>query len=112
MDSAVAGANKYLGSLVEYLDQGKLRPALVVREQGQRLGLLDAGGHERTMSRDLVLLRHSERKVEPASLAATVAALESERARLVAELDLQLLWEVVREQGRVFSAARARFQKS
>jgi len=91
--------------LVEFLDQGKLRPGLIVREQGERLALLQPDGREKLIHRDLVLLRHSDRAaVEPATLAAAVAELEQERTRLSAELDLKLLWEVVREQGRGFSA--------
>jgi len=98
-------AIKSVSRLVEFLDQGKLRPGLIVREQGERLALLQPDGREKLIHRDLVLLRHSDRSaVEPATLAAAVTELEQERARLSAELDLKLLWEVVHEQGRVFSA--------
>lgn len=96
---------KNLSCLVEFLDQGRLRPGLIVREQGERLALLQPDGREKLIHRDLVLLRHSDRgAVEPATLAAAVAEMEQERARLSAELDLKLLWEVVHEQGRAFSA--------
>src|SRR5580693_5987469 len=63
---------KYLGTLVEFLDEGRLKPGLVVREQ--------------------------------ANLVAVVDTLRAEHAHLAAELDLNLLWEVVREQGRSFTA--------
>ncbi len=96
---------KYLGTVVEYFDQGKLRPGLVVREQGDNLHLTDAAGREKTVARDLVLVRYPERKAGAENLAAVLAALEQERAQLKSELDLDLLWGVVHEQGRSFSAA-------
>ena len=101
----VSDTEKYAGSLIEYLDEGKLRPALVVREHANRVTLLVNGGHEKVVNRDLVLLRHQGRKLEPSQVSEALAALNGERAKLAAELDLDLLWEVVREQGRSFSAA-------
>jgi exoribonuclease-2 len=95
---------KYLGALVEYLDEGRLRPGLVVREQANQVVVVDAAGRERPVARDLVLVRHHEGKVSRENLAAVIAAIEEERARLSAEVDLDLLWEVVREHGRGFSA--------
>ena len=95
---------KYLGSLVEYLDQGRFRAGLVVREQDRHIALLDAGGREKLIARDLVLVRYSDRKADPANLADVLGELESERAELSSELDLNLLWEVAHEQGRTFSA--------
>lgn len=95
---------KYLGMLVEFLDEGRLKPGLVVREHGEQLAVTEAGGRERSIARDLVMLRHPDRKVTRETLATAVSALEVERARLTAELDLNLLWEVVREHGRSFSA--------
>lgn len=105
MKIAVAESRKLLGALVEYLDAGKLRPGLVVRESEKELTLLDARGRQAQVARELVLVHHPGRKTGPEDLAATVAALEEERARLSAELDLNLLWEVVHEQGRAFSAS-------
>jgi exoribonuclease II len=104
MNPTVQSNLKYLGALVEFLDEGRLKPGLVVREQGNQLAVTEAGGRERSIARDLVMLRHPDRKITRDNLAATVTALEAERARLAAELDLNLLWEVVREQGRSFSA--------
>lgn len=95
---------KYLGAVVEYLDEGRLRPGLVVREQGTQLAVIEAGGREQTIARDLVLLRHPELKTTRENLAETLTALADERTRLAAELDLNLLWEIVHEQGRNFSA--------
>jgi exoribonuclease II len=104
MNLTVESNVKYLGALVEFLDEGRLKPGLVVRESGNQLAVTEAGGRERSIARDLVMLRHPEYKVTRDTLAAAVAALESERAQLTAELDLNLLWEVVREQGRSFGA--------
>jgi exoribonuclease II len=100
----VTSTPKYLGSLVEYLDQGRFRAGLVMREQDRHVALLDAGGREKLVARDLILVRYSDRKADPANLAEVLGELEAERAELASELDLNLLWEVVHEQGRTFSA--------
>lgn len=101
MNSAI----KYTGSLVEYLDHGGLHPGFVMREQGEKLVIRDGAGHERSIPRELILMRHgtshSESEGDPA---ARLAALEEEKAALRIELDLTLLWEVVQEQGRAFNA--------
>ena len=95
---------KYLGILIEYLSEGRLRPGLVVREQANQVTVLDGSGHERSVARDLVMLRHPERKATRDNLVPILTALEEERTRLAAELDLNLLWEVVRDHGRGYSA--------
>src|SRR5271156_1537480 len=96
---------KYSGSLVEYLDRGGLRLGFVVREQGDKLVIRDHAGHERIIARELVMMRHGPPHAEgDGDPAARMAALEEEKAALRAELDLTLLWEVVQEQGRAFSA--------
>jgi len=100
----VTSQPKYLGSLVEYLDQGRFRAGLVVREQDRHLALLDGTGREKLIGRDLVLVRYSDRKADASNLADVIAELEHERAELSSELDLNLLWEVVHEQGRTFRA--------
>ena len=105
MERVISGSEKYTGSLIEFLDEGRLRPALVVREQDNRVTLLVDGGHEKAVNRDLVVLRHHAVRLEASQVGEALAALNAERARLAAELDLHLLWEVVREQGRSFSAA-------
>jgi len=88
---------KYLGMLVEYLDEGRLRPALVVREQGNQVVVDDGNGRERALSRDLVLVHYSDRRPRREALTEALAQLGQERRQLAAELDLNLLWEVVRE---------------
>jgi exoribonuclease-2 len=101
----VNSAIKYTGSLIEYLDHGGLHPGFVVREQGDKLVIRDHLGHERTIARELVMMRHGAARAEGnGDPAARIAALEEEKARLRAELDLTLLWEVVQEQGRAFTA--------
>jgi exoribonuclease-2 len=100
----VTSQPKYLGSLVEYLDQGHFRAGLVVREQDRHVALLDAGGREKLIPRDLILVRYSDRKADQANLADVLGELSAERAELTSELDLNLLWEVVHEQGRTFNA--------
>jgi exoribonuclease-2 len=101
----MAVSGKILGSLVEYLDRGKLRPGLVVRENAAQIGVIDTNGHEKLIQRDLVLLIHPDRKATPANVAAVIAEIGAERAKLAAELDLHLLWEVVHEHNRSFTAA-------
>src|SRR6266404_3178826 len=105
MNYAVSSPIKYTGTIIEYLDQGRLKAGWVTREQERHLAVVDSNGHERMISRDLVLMRHPDRHADRVTLAATLAELEQERAALVAELDLELLWEVAEEQGRTFSAA-------
>jgi len=95
---------KLSGTLIEYLDRGKLRPGLVVRESADQLGVIDSSGHEKFIRRDLVLLSHTDRPVDPADLQAALAAMATEREKLAADLDLQLLWEVVHENNRGYSA--------
>jgi exoribonuclease II len=95
---------KYLGSLIEYLDEGRLRPGLAVREQGNQVVVVDRNGRERTLPRDLVLVHHSERRPPREKASDALAQLEEEHTQLAAELDLNLLWEVVREHERTYSA--------
>jgi exoribonuclease-2 len=105
MNFDVSSPIKYAGTIVEYLDQGRLRAALVTRDQERHLAVIDSAGHERLVPRDLVLMRHPDRRADREDVAEALADLERERAELAAELDLQLLWEVAQEQGRSFSAA-------
>src|SRR5579872_6094368 len=100
----MATPEKYLGTLIEYLDEGRLRPALVVREPANQVVVVDGSGRERTLSRDLVLIHYPERRPRRDVLAKALTELEQERAQLAAELDLNLLWEVVREHERSYTA--------
>jgi exoribonuclease II len=96
---------KYTGSLVEYLGHSGLQAGFVEREQGDKLVIRDQAGRERTIARELVMLRHGASRTDGNNdLAARIAELEGEKAALRSELDLTLLWEVVQEQGRAFSA--------
>jgi exoribonuclease-2 len=104
MNSDVSSPLKYAGTLIEYLDQGRLKAALALREQERHLAVIDSGGHERLVPRDLVLMRHPDRHADRETAAEALAELEQARAELAAELDLQLLWEVAQEQSRSFSA--------
>ena len=69
-DSNVTGSEKYIGCVVEYLEQGRLHAGLVVREQANQVAVIGASGREKVFSRDLVLLRHAERKASRENLAA------------------------------------------
>ena len=104
MNSDVSSPIKSAGIVVEYLDRGRLKAGLVVREQERHLAVIDAAGHERLVPRDLVLMRHPDRRADRDTVATVLAAIEEERAALAAELDLQLLWDVAQEQGRGFSS--------
>jgi exoribonuclease-2 len=95
---------KYLGTLIEYLDDGRLRPGLAVREQGNQIVVVDRNGRERMLPRDLVLVHHSDRRPPREKASDALTQLEEERKQLAAELDLNLLWEVVREHERTYSA--------
>lgn len=104
MNSDVSLPVKFTGTIIEYLDQGRLKAALVTREQERRLAVIDSAGHERLVPRDLVLMRHPERHADRENVGEAIADLEHERAELAAELDLELLWQVAQEQSRSFSA--------
>src|SRR3984957_12305030 len=104
MNSDVSLPVKFTGTIIEYLDQGRLKAALVTREQERHLAVIDSAGHERLVPRDLVLMRHPERRADRENVAEAIADLEHERAELAAELDLELLWQVAQEQNRSFSA--------
>lgn len=92
--------------MVEYLDDGRLRAALAVREYGDQIVVTDAAGAERKVSRELVLVRHSDRATTREHLPEMLVALKLERERLAGELDLNLLWEIVHEDERGHTAAR------
>jgi exoribonuclease-2 len=104
MNSDVSLPAKFTGIIIEYLDQGRLKAALVTREQERHLAVIDSAGHERLVPRDLVLMRHPDRRADRENGAEALAELEHERAELAAELDLELLWQVAQEQSRSFSA--------
>src|SRR6266852_9824345 len=104
MNYVVSSPIKYTGTIIEYLDQGRLKAGLVTREQERHLAVIDSAGHERLVPRDLVLMRHPDRRADRETVAAVLATIEEERAALAAELDLQLLWDVAQEQGRGFSS--------
>src|SRR4029077_16102069 len=105
MNYAVSSPIKYAGTIVEYLDQGRLKAGLVTREQERHLAMVDSSGHERMIPRDLVLIRHPDRHADRETLAATLAELEQERAALAAALDLELLGAGAEVQNQRFSDA-------
>jgi exoribonuclease II len=101
----LANGAKYAGMLVEYLDEGRLRAALALREQGEHVIVADASGNERRIARELILIRYPERLASRDNVKEALAALNLERTRLAAEIDLNLLWEIVREDPRGLTAA-------
>ncbi|HXW82819.1 MAG TPA: ribonuclease catalytic domain-containing protein, partial [Candidatus Binataceae bacterium] len=101
----MSASHKHLGSIIEFLDQGRFRAGLVIREQERHLAIIDADGRERLVARDLVMMHHPDRNPARELAQQAIAALAAERAELERELDLNLLWEVVQEQGRSFTAS-------
>ncbi len=99
-----SGAVKYEGALIDFLDQGRFQTALVVREQQRHLAVIDGEGRERLVPRDLVMARYPERHADRAYAAEAIETLRNERSELARELDLELLWGVISEQGRSFGA--------
>ncbi len=100
-----AGIEKPAGMIVEYLDDGRMRAALATREYGNQVVVADASGNERKISRELVLVRHTDRHPSREQLRESLIQLSEERQRLSADVDLNLLWEIVREHQRGYSAA-------
>ncbi len=107
----MATPDKYAGILVEYLDDGRLHGALGLREQGDHVIVLDSNSRERKIVRDLILVRHPDRRGTRDNIKDVLAALTEEHQRLAAELDLNLLWEIVHEdeQGRTATALAETF---
>ncbi|MHB8383814.1 MAG: RNB domain-containing ribonuclease, partial [Candidatus Binataceae bacterium] len=95
---------RYAGAIIEYLDEGGFRAALALRDQERHVAVLEADGRERLIARDLVMIAYPERRPTREAAASAIAALAAERAALAGELDLNLLWEIVQEQGRSFTA--------
>lgn len=79
MNSDVSSPQKYAGALIEYLDQGRLKAALAIREQERHLAVIDSNGHERLVPRDLVLMRHPDRRADRETAAEALAELEQAR---------------------------------
>jgi exoribonuclease-2 len=104
MKTTMAPPQKYAGIIVEYLDEGAFRAGLVVREQERHLAVAGPDGRERMIASDLVMIAHPDRHPPREQAAAALTALREEREELARELDLQLLWEVVQEQARSFTA--------
>jgi exoribonuclease-2 len=104
MKTTVSSHQKYAGTIVEYLDEGGFRAGLVVREQERHLAIAGPDGRERMVARDLVMIAHPDRHPPREQAAEALTALRIEREELARELDLELLWEVVQEQARSFTA--------
>ena len=81
MNSVVSLPIKYAGTVVEYLDQGRLKAALVTREQERHLAVIDSAGHERLVPRDLVLMRHPDRRADRDTVADTLGGIWSVNGR-------------------------------
>jgi exoribonuclease II len=105
MSKQLANSEKYAGMLVEYLDDGRLRAALATREQGDHVTVADASGNERRIPRELILVRHPDRRASRDNVKEALAALNVERGRLGTEVDLNLLWEIVHDDERGYTAA-------
>ena len=97
-------APKYAGTLIDYLDQGRFETGFVIRDQERHVAVIDAAGCEHLVPRDLVMARYAERRVDRAAAAPGIEALKADRAALHSELDMELLWGVISEQGRSFTA--------
>ena len=97
-------APKYAGTLIDYLDQGRFETGFAIRDQERHVAVVDTGGREHLVPRDLVMARYPERHIDRAAAAGGIEALKAERAGLHCELDMELLWGVISEQGRSFSA--------
>lgn len=100
-----ASVEKPAGMIIEYLDDGRMRAALATREYANQVVVADASGNERKISRDLVMVRYTDRHPSRERLRESLTQLGEERQRLSTELDLHLLWEIVREHQRGYSAS-------
>jgi exoribonuclease-2 len=101
----LAVAEKSSGILVEYLANGRLYAGAAMREQGDKVVVMDASGNEQKISRDLILVRYADRPVTRENIGVALSALKAEHESLGHELDLNLLWEIVRDDDQGHSAA-------
>ena len=60
MNLPMDSSPRYLGTLIEFLDEGRLKPGLVVHEQANHVTVAEAAGRERSVARDLIMVRHPE----------------------------------------------------
>ena len=104
MNSDVSLPAKFTGIIIGHLDQGQLKAALVTREQERHLAVIDSAGHERLVSRDLVLMRHPDRRADRENVAEALAGSNTSVPSWPLNSISRLLWQVAQEQSRSFSA--------
>ena len=93
-----------LGRIVEYLERGKIRRGMVVAAREAELAVVDANGVRRSMPPSSVLFSRNSAGRTVGEPAEQIRIFEAERAQFLEQIDLDLLWGVVHDQGRAFSA--------
>lgn len=78
-----------MATVIEYLRGEQLTAGLLTGEEKKKLVVQDHRGRSTRIAADKVLFRHA---------AASVSALDRQRAELTAQLDVELLWEAAREE--------------
>lgn len=91
----------YQGRLIEYLGAGGVRFALVVRQVGEKLQIIDERGKHDRLAAHQVITIHPV-KPDPAELPQIVRQLQARIQPIKEEVDTELLWETVRDEIREY----------
>ncbi len=90
---------EYVGRVIEFLDAGALKLALVARETKNKLQVTDQNGRQRTVAPKNVVVTHAC-SLDPARFAAEAEELHRAIEAVCADVDTELLWESVRDESR------------
>ena len=93
----------YEGRIVEFLEEGTPRLGLVLKVGRARVHLLDERGREEAVPVTRIYVVHALRPAQQAEFPHLVEALRAQIEARYREIDLELLWEGVREQEREYA---------
>jgi len=91
------------GRIVEFLDEEQPRLGLVLKAGRERIRLLDERGREESVPATRIYLVHALGPTEPHEFPHHVRVLRAQIEARRQEVDLELLWESVREQEREYA---------
>lgn len=90
-------------SIIEFIDNKKIICGLVLEVYDNKLRLLTENGREVSLSANRVMHKSSGAEINPRAsreqMVESLKAIAARRARLANQVDVQLLWEVLHEEG-------------
>jgi exoribonuclease-2 len=89
----------YEGKVIEFLDAGGLKLALVTRQTGDKLQVIDERGKHERVALNHVVLVHSQ-KPTPGEFPSLASPLTSRIESIKQEIDTELLWESMQDESR------------